>query len=230
MQGESSITHWIAQLKTGNAAAAEPLWQAYFPRLVALARGRLLNAPRRAADEEDVALSAFHSLCRGAARGRFERLTDRDSLWRLLLVIADRKASHLRRDQGRQKRGGQVWPEPLENADLPDRAPTPEFAARHAEIEPPHVEHRITAQEHIAVLAVALEHRGPGDRLEAGHIRKILHLVGFHRRAGARMHFLKADDIGVDFLEHASDAAGMPLAVSADALMNVVACDRQQRH
>ena len=40
---------------------------------------RDLPAP---ADEEDVALSAFDSLCRGAVEGRFPRLDDRNDLWR----------------------------------------------------------------------------------------------------------------------------------------------------
>ena len=59
------------------------------------ARGKLEDrgARRRVADEDDVALSAFKSLCVGAARGRYPILTDRDDLWRLLIVIAARKAS-----------------------------------------------------------------------------------------------------------------------------------------
>ena len=41
MDPEGSVTRWIAQLKDGDRAAAEPLWRAYFHRLVALARTRL---------------------------------------------------------------------------------------------------------------------------------------------------------------------------------------------
>ena len=40
------------------------------------------------AEPEDVALSAFNSLCRGLENGRFPKLQDRDDLWRLLVVIA----------------------------------------------------------------------------------------------------------------------------------------------
>ena len=53
-----------------------------------------------------MALSAFDSFCRNAERGRFPQLADRDSLWRLLVVITARKAAHLVRDETRQKRGG----------------------------------------------------------------------------------------------------------------------------
>ena len=40
-----------------------------------------LMSEGRLADEEDVALSAFDSFCRGAEQGRFPRLDDRDDLW-----------------------------------------------------------------------------------------------------------------------------------------------------
>jgi DNA-directed RNA polymerase specialized sigma24 family protein len=132
MPAESSITHWIAQLKTGNAAAAEPLWEAYFPRLVALARGRLLNAPRRAADEEDVALSAFHSFCARAREGRFPRLADRHSLWPLLVVITARKCAALYRRENRQKRRP-ASQAAVDFETLLSQEPTPDFAAQVAD-------------------------------------------------------------------------------------------------
>jgi DNA-directed RNA polymerase specialized sigma24 family protein len=106
MPSKGSVTRWFALLQGGDSAAVEQLWQRYFSRLVTLARQKLAGAPRRVADEEDVALSAFDSLCKGMERGRFPELNDRDGLWRLLVVITARKASHLRRDQGRAKRGG----------------------------------------------------------------------------------------------------------------------------
>jgi DNA-directed RNA polymerase specialized sigma24 family protein len=73
---------------------------------VRLARARLGAAPRGAADEEDVALSAFHSLCAGAGRGRFAQLDGRDDLRRLLVTITVRKATDQLQQQRRQKRGG----------------------------------------------------------------------------------------------------------------------------
>src|SRR4051794_14027889 len=105
MSSEGSVTHWIARLKAGDHAAAQPLWEGYCRRLAALARARLRAAPRRAADEEDVALSAFDSFCRRAERGQFPRLADRDDLWQLLVVITERKAIDLMRREGRQSRG-----------------------------------------------------------------------------------------------------------------------------
>ena len=146
MASEGSVSHWIEQLKAGDHAAAQPLWESYFRRLVGLARKKLRDAPRRMADEEDVALSAFNSFCRGAERGQFPQLHDRDNLWRLLVTITARKAFDLVRDEHRQKRGGgDVLGESalLGRSDdaaaeaglaqVIGREPTPEFAAQVAE-------------------------------------------------------------------------------------------------
>jgi hypothetical protein len=41
MSAAGSIPAWISQLKAGEAAAAQPLCERYFRRLVALARRKL---------------------------------------------------------------------------------------------------------------------------------------------------------------------------------------------
>src|SRR5450631_1794747 len=106
MPSDGSVTRWIDQLQVGDAVAVRQLWQRYFQRLVGLARKKLADAPRSMADEEDVALSVFDSLCRQAEQGRFPDLADRDGLWRLLVVMTVRKAGYLRRHETRLKRGG----------------------------------------------------------------------------------------------------------------------------
>ena len=143
MSSIGSVTQWIRQLKAGNHAAAQKLWEGYFQRMVGLARKKLQGTPRRAADEEDVALSAFDSFCRGAEHGRFPQLADREDLWQLLFLITARKAFDLMEHEGRKKRGGgqaagagspscATLAEP--NLDrLIGREPTPEFAALAAE-------------------------------------------------------------------------------------------------
>lgn len=126
---ENSVTHWLGQLKAGDPAAAGPLWERYFPKLVALARARLAGFPCRAADEEDVALSAFDSFCRDAASGRLPRLDDRDDLWRVLLLVTGQKALDLVRRETAAKRGGKSGAEAFGVAVLAGAEPTPEFAA-----------------------------------------------------------------------------------------------------
>ena len=100
-----TITHLIGMLKQGDRDAAQGLWQAYFHRLVSLARDRI-RASVGLADAEDVALSAFDSFFRGVERGRFPALEDRDDLWRLLFVLTVRKAINLVKHEGRRSRGG----------------------------------------------------------------------------------------------------------------------------
>ena len=107
MSTEGSVTTWLGLLREGNAAAAQELWQRYYARLVAVARERLRGASRRAADEEDVALSAFHSFCQAAAQNRFPRLGSRDDLWQVLVMLTARKACQERLRQSALKRGGQ---------------------------------------------------------------------------------------------------------------------------
>jgi DNA-directed RNA polymerase specialized sigma24 family protein len=140
---EGSVTHWIDHLKTGDHAAARLLWERYFAGLVELARAKLRHSARRAADDEDVALSAFHSLCRGAALGRFPQLDDRDNLWRLLATMTAQKAAdHLRRQDRLKRGGGRLRNEPgLAGGEsgwevlarVAGREPSPEFAAMMAE-------------------------------------------------------------------------------------------------
>ncbi len=38
---QGSITGWIAGMKAGDPAAAQPLWERYFARMVDLAQARL---------------------------------------------------------------------------------------------------------------------------------------------------------------------------------------------
>ncbi len=141
-----SVTQWLQDLKDGDEHSAQFLWERYFDRLTLLARKRIGDITRLATDGEDVALSAFHSLCKGVGEGRFADLADRESLWKLLVTIAVRKAQKAIRNEFRQKRGGgSVLGESalMSREDVAtgvhglervlDNEPTPEFAAQVAE-------------------------------------------------------------------------------------------------
>jgi DNA-directed RNA polymerase specialized sigma24 family protein len=103
-----SVTHWLGDLKGGDLAAAQPLWERYFGKLVVLARAKLQKRrhPGAEADEEDAALSAFNSFCVGVAAGKFPQLADREDLWKILVTITARKAFAQAQRQNRLKRGG----------------------------------------------------------------------------------------------------------------------------
>ena len=68
-----SVTCWLGDLKEGDHAAAQPLWERISPGW-SWWRGASCKRLRRTTageDEEDAALSAFNSFCAGAARGGF---------------------------------------------------------------------------------------------------------------------------------------------------------------
>src|SRR5262245_62578781 len=144
MPSDGSVSNWIAALKDGDSAAAQPLWERYYRQLVALARKKLGTNTRQAADEEDVVQNAFHSFFRAVGQGRFPQLDDRDSLWRLLVVITANKALTQLAHTHRQKRGGGTITGSLGTypfghdgeaalVEMVGAEPTPDFAAQVAE-------------------------------------------------------------------------------------------------
>ncbi|MGO8745897.1 MAG: ECF-type sigma factor [Thermoguttaceae bacterium] len=106
MDDSVEITQYLGRLAQGDDQAAQVLWDKYFPELARQARRKLECIPRRAVDEEDIALDVLKSFCRGAAAGRFAGLGNRTDLWRLLLTILARKVIRVRRNHFSLKAGG----------------------------------------------------------------------------------------------------------------------------
>jgi DNA-directed RNA polymerase specialized sigma24 family protein len=127
MSSAGTVTHWINLLKGGDSLAAQKVWENYFQRLVRLAHKKLGGSPRKSADSEDVALSAFASFCRCAEQGKFPRLTDRHDLWRLLVVITAHKTAELFKRERRLKQ------KEVDVEEFIGREPTPAFAAQVAD-------------------------------------------------------------------------------------------------
>lgn len=141
------FTDWFERLSSGDEQAAHALWEAYFEKLVRLAKRKLDGVALRAADEEDVALSAMDSFYRGLTSKKFEEIADADSLWKLLVTITARKVCARKRLHFAQKRGaGRVRGESiflhagnddsLQDGGIGDvlgNEPTPEFAHNVAE-------------------------------------------------------------------------------------------------
>ncbi|MEM8912212.1 MAG: ECF-type sigma factor [Planctomycetota bacterium] len=96
----------LGRVREGDEDATTILWENYFQPLVRLAGTRMPANLRRTGDEEDIALSAFHSFIAGVRRDQFPDLSGPDNLWGLLITLTSRKVNaHLRRST-RQKRGG----------------------------------------------------------------------------------------------------------------------------
>jgi DNA-directed RNA polymerase specialized sigma24 family protein len=103
---------WLEQLKQGDSQAVGPLWERYFARLVQLARTWFPGTPVAAASAEDAVLDAFASFCRRVEEDGFARLSDRDDLWQILVVLAFRKRCNqvqYERRKRRQPTGGRVF-------------------------------------------------------------------------------------------------------------------------
>ncbi len=101
-----SVTFLISQLDLDQPSQAQAaLWNRYFRRLVALARLKLGETPRRVADEEDVAAEALASFFQDHREGKFPELHDRNGLWPLLASVTARRAVDQQRKLLAQKRG-----------------------------------------------------------------------------------------------------------------------------
>jgi DNA-directed RNA polymerase specialized sigma24 family protein len=107
MSNDPSVTTLIQRLKAGSdSVAAQAVWASYSERLIGLARKKLQGASNRVRDEDDIALSAFNSFFRGIKAGRFSDLIDRNDLWQILVMLAERKAIDQIRKSSAAKRGG----------------------------------------------------------------------------------------------------------------------------
>lgn len=108
MDSNENVTDWIDALERGDQDAAARLWEKYSPLLAAVARDKLGPVQLGAADEQDVALSAFFCFCRRVQEGRFERPNGRENASKFLATIARCKAiSLIRRETAAIRGGGQ---------------------------------------------------------------------------------------------------------------------------
>jgi len=139
---DDPVSQWIEQLAASEREAANRLWQHFCRRLMSFARNRLSPTSRRVYDEEDAAISAFRSLCRGIESNRYPEINSRDNLWALLVVIAGRKIANRKRFDGQKKRAVRstltedVFQSPNEGSllqSLTSREPTPALAAEVAD-------------------------------------------------------------------------------------------------
>jgi RNA polymerase sigma factor (sigma-70 family) len=138
---DNDVTRWLHLLEAKDQQAIQKLWELYFRRLLAVARKKLGALPRTARDEEDVALSAFASFCRGVAQRQFQQLENRHDLSQVLVLVTTRKAldqiAHERRScRDHRRTAAQPSGGPDENFllhDLVSREPAPGFAAEVAD-------------------------------------------------------------------------------------------------
>ena len=102
----AEFSQLLDRVRDGDEDATAELWETYFQRLVRIAAKRLPTNLRRSGDEEDIAISAFHSFIAGIRHDKFPDLSGPDNLWGLLITLTSRKVNAHLRFQTRQKRGG----------------------------------------------------------------------------------------------------------------------------
>jgi DNA-directed RNA polymerase specialized sigma24 family protein len=96
---EGSVARAIARYRNGDADALGELLKAYFSRLLTKARVRLRGNLQN--DHEELVQSTFGSFLRGAMKGQYPAMKNRDELAKLLGTILHRKA--IRRYAGSAK-------------------------------------------------------------------------------------------------------------------------------
>lgn len=100
-----SVSRWLVDgTRSTRSDSTTHLWQHFGLRLVRVARQQLRSIRDAAYGSEDLALSAFHEFHRCQAQGYFPNLSNRDQLWRLLVVISLNKARNYQRAMLRLKR------------------------------------------------------------------------------------------------------------------------------
>lgn len=132
-----SITRWLTEVSARRETdRSELLWRRFGIRLVRLARHHLRGIQDRAYDEEDLALSTMNEFYRRASLGSYDKLENRDDLWRLLMKISLNKSRNRLRALRRIKRAAKTPVReiyPVKNAKEIDWTNTPEWLAIVAE-------------------------------------------------------------------------------------------------
>ena len=118
---DGSVTGFFNELTAGDAAAMQPLWDHYFPRLIGLARQTLGDGPQRAAGADDAVQSAFVTFWRQANDGAMDGPVHRENLWAMLAVMTVCKARKQLRREKTKKRGGDRERVPLDEFNIAPR-------------------------------------------------------------------------------------------------------------
>ncbi len=99
-----SVTEWIEDLKSKDPEAQQKIWHRFVDRLVNFANRKLSGINSPVVDANDVANMAFYSLFEKTP-DQFESLINRNDLWRILALMAERRAIDVIRRAMAQKNG-----------------------------------------------------------------------------------------------------------------------------
>ncbi len=112
--GMGSVTHWIADLKKNEDTDAQrKIWERFVDRLVRFANRKLQHSTCRVVDADDIANMAFANFFQKSPED-FEQLVNRNDLWQILVVMAERRViDQIRKESSRKHGGGRVVTESM---------------------------------------------------------------------------------------------------------------------
>lgn len=105
-EDEGSITLVISEMKQGEMSNADLLVKRFTDRLERFVRERMNRRVRTLGNSDDVVVNTLNDLFQGLWQGRYSELSNRESFWRLLVVVACRNVCDEVNHEKRQKRGG----------------------------------------------------------------------------------------------------------------------------
>ncbi len=100
-----SLSLLYIQLHQRDQAAAQKLWERFFPRLRGLATS-ILGSHKIAEDADDAVQVAFFQFLQCVEGGRYDDKLRRDDMWRILARFTVMRARKILRKERAQKRGG----------------------------------------------------------------------------------------------------------------------------
>lgn len=103
-ENSGSVTGWIEQLKDKNPEAQRLIWQRFVSRLITYATRRMTGINSPVVDAEDIACMTFQNFF-DKTPGQFSTLVNRNDLWQILAVLAERRVVDEYRKSNAKKNG-----------------------------------------------------------------------------------------------------------------------------
>lgn len=157
--------------------------------LLSRAGRRLGGAPRRAADEEDVAQEVGTDVARGLTDGRWPELVNRHDLVALLTQVAECKAiNQAKRELARKRGGGVVWDETRLGRDAQTGSGSAGLERVATDPAPPPPDAVLQADwwEHCLARLPEAQRRVAELRLAGNEVAEVAELLGCSERTVAR--------------------------------------------
>lgn len=105
---DEKLRAWLNRAVEGDEEGIEQLWRFFYPRLRAAVSRRIATMPRLAGEESDLTSKSLHGFLCHVLRSPDLDLTDLNSVWKLLRVVALRHINDVAKNRFSQKRGGLV--------------------------------------------------------------------------------------------------------------------------